>query len=87
MGRRIVLSGRAQKQFGALYSQTRARVRKGLIRYSESSQGDAKRLRGLAGGEHLFRLRVEDYRIIFREKGKEIRVVQMLNRSQAYAWL
>ena len=84
---RILLSTPAQKQFQALDARTRDRVRKALTRFAGTGRGDVKRLQGVSGGEHLFRLRIGDLRIIYRETEKDLQVIQILNRSQAYSWL
>ena len=45
------------------------------------------KLKGIKGREDLYRLRVGDYRIIYYENSKCIKVTQIIHRSKGYDWL
>lgn len=87
MVRPVLLSTPAQKQLARLDAVTRRRVRVGLKRLAAGGRVDVQRLIGVKGREDLFRLRVGDYRIVYRDDKDAIRVVQILHRSRGYGWL
>lgn len=87
MGRPVLLSTLAQKQFMRLDAHAKDRVRKGLERLASGGRVDTKRLVGIKGREDLFRLQVGDYRIVYRADPDAIRVVQTFHRRQGYDWL
>ena len=63
--------------------RTAQRISRAVDRYAESGHGDIKKLEGLEG---RFRLRVGDYRVIFRfeEDHLVIVVLRVRNRREAY---
>ena len=58
------------------------RILLALTRYAESSEGDIKALSGEWDG--YCRLRVGDYRVIFRIGPKEMVIVRIRHRSDVY---
>ena len=78
---RIEWSRRAQKEYGALDRDVRDRLRKGIERLAEG-EGDIRRLSGYA--PPLFRLRVGDFRILFRYEGGSLVILRVLPRDKAY---
>jgi len=87
MPRPVLLSTPAQKQFASLEGEAQRRIRKGLERLATGGRADVRKLVGIKGREDLFRLRVGDYRVVFRAEPDAIRVVQILHRSKGYDWL
>jgi mRNA interferase RelE/StbE len=87
MPKEVLLSTPAQKAFNALDGSTKERVRKSLRRLADTGAGDIKRLKGVKGREILLRLRVGDYRIVFRDDPDAIRVTQIFHRGKGYDWL
>ena len=55
---------------------------KTLARFLKSGEGDTKQLHGYE--PPLFRLRAQDYRIFFRDKGESIEISRVLDRKEAY---
>ena len=87
MNRAVLLSSQAQREFAALDTKTRSRLRKGILHFSETGRGDLKKLRGVSGGPDLFRLRLGDFRVVFELAPKEIRVTRIIDRGEGYSWL
>ena len=87
MARPVLLSTPAQKQWGRIDTTAKSRIRKALDRLASGGRVDVQRLLGVKGHEDLFRLRVGDYRVVYREDPDAIRVVQIFHRSQGYEWL
>jgi len=87
VNRAVLLSSQAQREFSALDTKSRARLRAGLSRLAETGKGDLKKLRGVSGGTDLYRLRVGDYRIVFESTPKELRVTRIFRRGEGYDWL
>ncbi len=87
MTREVLLSSEASKEFSRFDEETRNRIRKALLRFSEGGRGDVKRLKGVRGGPDLFRLRVGNYRVVFAATSTELRVTRIIHRSLGYDWL
>ena len=87
MTRDVLLSDRAQREFGRLPSIVRQRIRKALVEFASTGRADLKRLVGTRGREDLFRLRVGEYRVVFALTETEIRVTRIIHRSEGYDWL
>lgn len=63
-----------------LSSQTRDRIRLKLEAYSQSGEGDVKKMKGQDGS----RLRVGDWRLIFDQEDKTIIVMRVGHRREIY---
>lgn len=87
MKRAVLLSSRAQAEFGSLDRKTQGRIRIALTRFATEGRGDLKKLRGVSGETDLFRLRVGEYRVVFALFPEEIRVTRIVARSAGYDWL
>jgi mRNA interferase RelE/StbE len=87
VNREILLSTRAQQEFGALGSKGRARVRSALESFAATGRGDLKKLKGVHGGSDLYRLRAGEYRIVFELAPNQVRVTRIVPRSAGYDWL
>ena len=80
--RAIQWAARASDDLDSLDRGIARRIRSAILRYAETTGGDVIRLQGDSG---LFRLRVGDWRILFKNlPGDEILVLRLLHRSQAY---
>ena len=77
----IEWSARARKDFDALDPQIRRRVRSALERLVHG-EGDVRRLTDV--NPPLFRLRVGDWRVLFRHERETIVVLRILPRDKAY---
>ena len=77
----IEWSARARKDFDALDSQVSRRVRTAIERLA-IGEGDVRRLADV--DPPLFRLRVGDWRVLFREQRGTIVILRVLPRDKAY---
>lgn len=90
MRKEVLLAEVAIKEFNKLQKAMKKRVKSALEKLSEPKlrfRLDIKRLKGVGGREDLFRLRVGDYRIIFSEDEKSVKVTQIIHRGKGYDWL
>jgi hypothetical protein len=51
-------------------------------RYTRTGEGNTKHLRGVK--PPLIRLRAQDYRVFFRDKGDYLEISRVLDRKEAY---
>jgi mRNA interferase RelE/StbE len=74
---------RAEKQAARLDVKMRERVCSAVARFAESGHGDVK---PLVGYEHVWRLRVGDWRVIFAVdvSARALTVLRVLPRGSAY---
>lgn len=79
--RPIEWSRRAQKDFDALDRTVRDRVRMGIERLADG-EGDVRHLSGFS--PPLFRLRIGDWRVLFRHESGSIVILRILPREKAY---
>lgn len=82
MAKRLVWTDQARADIRAVDREPALQVLKTLARFLKSAEGDTKQLRGYE--PPLFRLRAQDYRIFFRDKGESIEIVRVLDRKEAY---
>jgi mRNA interferase RelE/StbE len=81
--KRVIISDEARADIRAIDRDTALRLLKALARFLEAEAGDIKQLRGFDPPQ--YRLRVGDWRIIFRKGEREtIEVVRVKNRREAY---
>jgi len=85
--KKILLSTPARKEYVKLDNKTKTRIKNALKKVAEGIKTDVKKLKGIKGREDLYRLRVGDYRIIYYEDAKCIKVTQIIHRSKGYEWL
>lgn len=57
-------------------------ILKTLARYAKTGEGDTKQLQGI--DPPLLRLRAQDHRIFFRDKGDYLQISRVLDRKDAY---
>ena len=77
-------SARAEKDLVALAradQRLAERIFQGIERFGTSGEGDVKKL---VGGGERWRLRIGDWRIIFKRRADEIEVLRVANRRDAY---
>jgi mRNA-degrading endonuclease RelE of RelBE toxin-antitoxin system len=84
MPKAVLLSTPARKQFESLDGSAKDRIRKALRKLADAGAGDIKRLRGVRGRETLLRLRVGDYRVVYRDDPDAIRITQIFHRGKGY---
>ena len=82
MAKGIVWTDQAKADIRTIDQQPALQVLKTLARFLKSGEGDTKQLHGYE--PPLFRLRAQDYRIFFRDKGESIEISRVLDRKEAY---
>ena len=79
---RLVYTRRAERDIKILESDTKDRIGKALIKYSEEPLRFAEKLSDSILGEYRFR--IGDYRVIFDIKGNEIVILRVGHRREIY---
>jgi plasmid stabilization system protein ParE len=82
VAKRVVWTEQARIDVRAIERQTAWQILKTLARYAKTGEGDTKRLQGV--DPPLLRLRAQDHRIFFREKGEYLEISRVLDRKEAY---
>jgi mRNA interferase RelE/StbE len=77
----LFLSDEALEQLRALPKDIRRRIGERLTSLETGFQGDVKKL---AGTTNRYRMRVGNYRVLFRLAGKQIQVYAVKDRKEAY---
>ena len=78
----VVWTDRAEKDARRLPPEIRKRVAETVDRYAETGHGDVLRLKGFEPPR--YRLRVGDYRAIFRPQGSVLVILRVRHRRDAY---
>ena len=81
MTRAIYWDPKGRKDLEALDGQVKRRIRSAIERLAGDS-GDVRQLTGIA--PPLFRLRVGDWRVLFRFDQEKIVILRVLPRDKAY---
>jgi mRNA interferase RelE/StbE len=88
MGKDVLLSSRAQKDYKKLSPDLKKRVKAALKKLGAGDKHlDIKKLKGTSGREDLYRLRVGNYRITYKPEKKIIKVARIDLRGKDYSWL
>ncbi len=82
MAKPLVWTDQAKADVRAIDQQIAMQVLKTLARYVKRGRGSIKQLRGFE--PPLLRLRAQDYRVFFRDKGDHFEISRVLNRNEAY---
>jgi plasmid stabilization system protein ParE len=82
MAKRIVWTAQARADILAIEQPIALQILKTLARYARSGEGDTRQLRGIE--PPLLRLRAQDHRVFFREKGECLEISRVLARKEAY---
>jgi len=82
MARQVVFSAEARADLRAIDRETALRLLKGLARFLGTDAGDIRQLEGFDPPQ--YRLRIGDWRCIFRKSGDTIEVLRVRNRREAY---
>ena len=78
----LIYTQRAERDIARLYSKTKERIGKTLLRYQEEPLRYAEKLSDpILGG---YRFRIGDYRVIFDIEGNEIVVLRVGHRREIY---
>lgn len=82
MAKRIVWSDQAKADIRAIEQPIALQILHTLGRYAKSETGDVKQLRD--SDPPLCRLRAQNHRVLFHDKGQTIEIVRVLDRKEAY---
>ena len=82
MAKRIVWTEQARADVRGIEQPIAWQILKTLARYALTGEGNTKQLRDIE--PPLIRLRAQDHRIFFRDKGEYLEVSRMLDRKEAY---
>lgn len=82
MAKRLVWTEQAIADVRGIEQSTALRILKTLARFAHTGEGDTKQLRDVQ--PPLIRLRAQNHRVFFREKGDYLEILRVLNRKEAY---
>jgi plasmid stabilization system protein ParE len=82
MAKRIVWSEQAKADVRGIERSIALQILKTLARYVQSGEGNTKQLRDIE--PPLIRLRSQNHRIFFRDKGGYLEISRVLDRKEAY---
>jgi plasmid stabilization system protein ParE len=82
MAKRIVWTDQARADVRAIEQPIALQILKTLARYAESGEGNTRLLQGIE--PPLLRLRAQDHRVFFRDKGDYLEISRVLDRKEAY---
>jgi plasmid stabilization system protein ParE len=82
MVKRVVWTEQARADVRGIEQPIALQILKTLARYAQTGEGKTKQLRGIE--PPLIRLRAQDHRIFFRDKGDYLEISRVLDRKEAY---
>jgi plasmid stabilization system protein ParE len=82
MAKRVVWTEQAKADVRGIERSIALQILKTLARYAQTGEGNTKQLRDVE--PPLIRLRAQDHRIFFRDKGDYLEISRVLNRKEAY---
>ncbi|MFN7921812.1 MAG: type II toxin-antitoxin system RelE/ParE family toxin [Bryobacteraceae bacterium] len=83
MAKRVVFTDQAQAELRAIPQHIAIQILHTLARFLSSEEGDVRRLQGV--DPPLYRLRIQDHRVFFRDLGNGlIEVTRVRHRREAY---
>lgn len=82
MAKRVVWTEQATADVRGIERSVALQILKTLARYARTGEGDTKQLRDVE--PPLIRLRAQNHRIFFRDKGDYLEISRVLDRKEAY---
>ena len=82
MAKRLVWTEQAKDDLRGIEPPIAWRILKTLARYALTGQGNTKQLRDVE--PPMIRLRAQDHRVFFRDKGDYLEISRVLDRKEAY---
>ena len=82
MPKRIVWTAQAKADIRGVEKIIALQILKTLARYAQTGEGNTRQLQGIE--PPLIRLRAQDHRVFFRDKGKYLEISRVLDRKEAY---
>lgn len=82
MAKHVVWTEQARADLRAIERPIALQILKTLARYAQTGEGNTKQLRDVE--PPLPRLRAQDHRVFFRDKGDYLEISRVLDRKDAY---
>ena len=82
MAKRVVWTEQARADIRGIEQAIALQILKTLARYAQTGEGNTKQLRDIE--PPLIRLRAQDHRVFFRDKGDYLEISRVLDRKEAY---
>ena len=82
MPKRIVWTAQAKADIRGVERIIALQILKTLARYAQTGEGNVKQLQGIE--PPLIRLRTQDHRVFFRDRGEYLEISRVLDRKEAY---
>lgn len=82
MAKATVWTEQAKTDVRRIERQSALQVLRTLARFLKTGKGNVRQLQDVE--PPLFRLRAQDYRVFFRDRGEGIEIIRVLNRREAY---
>jgi hypothetical protein len=82
MAKRIVWTEQAKADVRGMAQPIALQILKTLARYAQTGEGNTKQLQGVE--PPVIRLRAQDHRVLFRDKGDYLEISRVLDRKEAY---
>jgi mRNA interferase RelE/StbE len=83
--KRVTYSRDAEKTLRSIPSNTRRLIVGKIEQYAADPESPANNVKALKGEPGYFRLRVGDWRVLFREDGAVVAVTKVASRGSAYS--
>lgn len=82
MAKRVVWTEQAKTDVRSIERPIALQILKTLARYAQNGEGNTKQLRDIE--PPVIRLRAQDHRVFFRDKGHYLEISRVLDRKEAY---
>ncbi|HLN01187.1 MAG TPA: type II toxin-antitoxin system RelE/ParE family toxin [Bryobacteraceae bacterium] len=82
MAKLIVWTEQARADLRRIEQPIALQILKTLARYAQTGKGNTKQLRDIE--PPMIRLRAQEHRVFFRDKGDYLEISRVLNRKDAY---
>jgi plasmid stabilization system protein ParE len=82
MAKRIVWTDQAKADIRGIEQPIALQILKTLARYAYTGEGNTRQLWDIE--PPLIRLRAQDHRVFFRDKGTHLEISRVLDRKEAY---
>jgi plasmid stabilization system protein ParE len=82
MAKRVVWTEQARADVRGIEQPVALQILRTPARYARTGAGNTEQLRGIE--PPLIRLRAQDHRVFFRDKGDHIEISRVLDRREAY---
>ena len=82
MAKGVVWTEQAKADIRGIEQPIALQILRTLARYAQTGEGNTKQLRDIE--PPLIRLRAQDHRVFFRDKGQYLEISRVLDRKEAY---